>query len=58
MIHISQDESRRLRTANGGYVFMSWHRIMGPEFYYDKWHNRPINDWLDNCEVGRFGMVC
>jgi hypothetical protein len=35
----------RLRTFDGGYVFLDWHDYLGPDFYRDRKANRPIRDW-------------
>ena len=55
IIHISCTPTYRLRLSDGGYVFMSFHRICGPMgFYKDRAENREILDWWDNpliCEA-------
>jgi hypothetical protein len=38
----------RLRLADGGYVYMSWHNYCGPTFFHDKHENRMIDDWWEN----------
>ncbi len=35
----------RLRTPDGGYVFLSWHPYLGPDFYRDWECRREIKEW-------------
>jgi hypothetical protein len=45
IIHMSFSIPHRLRTDDGGYVYMTWHRYCGPEFYQDRECNREIVEW-------------
>lgn len=55
VIHISYTPSYRLRLSDGSYVFMPYHRYLGPMgFYKDKLERREIDKWWDNpliCEA-------
>lgn len=46
--YVCVSPSYKLRLADGTRVFMEWHRYCGPEFYYDKSHNRIIDGWYEN----------
>jgi len=41
----------RLRLSDGRYVFMEWHRYLGPEFFHDRWLERPFGKWWDDIEI-------
>jgi len=41
----------RLRLASGGYIYMDWHRYLGPTFYSDRAGNRYIDEWWENPEI-------
>lgn len=47
-IHLSISPSYRLRTKDGGYVYMAWHHYCGPTFYKDKLETREIENWYDD----------
>lgn len=38
----------RLRLLDGRYVFMAWHSYCGPDFYKDKYLNKPIDEWWED----------
>lgn len=48
---VCSSPSYRLRLNDGRYVFMSWHRFYGPEFYYDKAEQRQIAAWWDDTDI-------
>lgn len=46
---VCYNPSFRLRLADGRYVFMAWHRYLGPiGFYRDRAERREIPDWFDD----------
>lgn len=49
MIHICGPMGPfRLRTSDGGYVFLLWHRYLGPLFYRDADCDREIEHWHES----------
>ena len=40
--------SYRLRTDDGGYVYMEWHHYCGPAFYKDKRLTKEVEEWWEN----------
>lgn len=45
------DGIHRLRTATGRYIYLEWHRYLGPTFYYDKFLTRLFDDWWANPDI-------
>ena len=41
----------RLRLRGGGYVFMEWHRYLGPIFFKDRAGEREVTFWWENEEI-------
>ena len=41
----------RLRTSDGGYVFLIWHPYMGPIFYADRMCEREIEHWYESDSI-------
>jgi len=41
----------RLRTSDGGYVFLLWHPYMGPVFYADRICEREIERWYESDSI-------
>jgi hypothetical protein len=43
----------RLRLLDGRYIYMAWHRYLGPTFYRDRLEQRMLDDWWQDALICR-----
>tara|TARA_B100000929_G_scaffold290599_1_gene284848 strand:+ start:23185 stop:23394 length:210 start_codon:yes stop_codon:yes gene_type:complete len=51
IIHMSFSPTYRLRLSDGRYIYMTWHRYCGPEFFHDKNCMLVYSNWWDDEQI-------